>query len=141
MKLPDSDRKSLIRLASSLPKGSEERRTILAVLKETKEAASFPDFDLLRWLRGIKKDLKRRGGVDVENTKVELNTRRNYYVWSADLPEGSFFDLKEKYKLAAHAGRILQGLLKEKGYRMEVQGGGNWPDNMIRFTIKRKRRR
>ena len=35
MNITASDRKALIRLASSLPKGSEERKTILAGLKKT----------------------------------------------------------------------------------------------------------
>jgi hypothetical protein len=59
-KLSSADRKSLIKLASSLPKGSPERKTILAGLAQTESAEAFggkranssvklPGFPGLRW--------------------------------------------------------------------------------------------
>jgi len=45
MNLTASDRKALIRLASTLPVGSDERKVILAGLKKSKQAAPTPAVD------------------------------------------------------------------------------------------------
>ena len=52
--LTSSDRKSLIRLAASLPKGSEERRAILAGLNKKGKLKLVPN-QPPTWMEGVKK--------------------------------------------------------------------------------------
>jgi hypothetical protein len=67
MKLTASDRSAMIRLASSLPKGSDERRAILAGLKKT-ASGSLGDY-LQEWLKEIGKALGGQTETDAFSMK------------------------------------------------------------------------
>lgn len=61
-----SDRTALIRLASTLPKGSKERRAILAGLKTAYFAAELSEDEQVKILEQVASHFERRYGLDTE---------------------------------------------------------------------------
>lgn len=78
--LTATDRKSLIRLASTMEKGSEERRAILAGLTQTaaEESEDFLDRKLDRdWKKALKAVFAWKGKGDKTNERIRKNLRRD----------------------------------------------------------------
>jgi len=95
-KITASDRKNLIRLASEMPKGSPERKAILAGLK--KEASPYISFD------GLKEGLEALG-IPVKRIDLDmLNLGRfNYLTVKINLELG-YNEAEAVDLLAAHLG-------------------------------------
>lgn len=75
-KLTASDRKSLIRLASSLPKGSPERKAILAGLsKSAGKAGDFKVGDIVRYTRKFLRNTGMAVGAPIDGKVVEVHSK------------------------------------------------------------------
>lgn len=136
-----SDRKTLIRLASSLPKGSDERRTLLASLQKV---ALTVDASNEEAVRSIAQDIKGeiRGSVDVLvkgsmiRFELWLGRRRAYMTLttkglSFKVPAamtGPFVDMKN-YEKAMQDGMkeaaLLSDLQRYYGSYKVARGSGS----------------
>jgi hypothetical protein len=109
MKLTASDRSSLIKLASSLPKGSEERRVILLGL--SKAAVSGMNDAWSGWLKYSLKDIGGKfSGLTSKEKKIykDEKTFKEIKTW-ADRPSGSPPHPKVLQALADYSFGDLQG--------------------------------
>ena len=74
--LTASDRSSLIRLASTLEKGSEERRAILAGLKKSAgKAGAFKVGDLVRYTGKFLRNTGMQSGAPIDGKVVEVYSK------------------------------------------------------------------
>jgi hypothetical protein len=135
-KLSASDRSALIKLASSLPSGSPERRAILAGLQQKKAS------DLPVGVQSLLTDLERINGVS--SATITDSWRDGYYQisvsiepkegknelggWSgkivslstrANAPYGKFYNLPDYRKIAF----AVRALVSRSGLRVENMSG------------------
>lgn len=82
-----SDRKALIRLASTLPKGSKERRAILTGLKKTADAFSRVMRDATR-IFGSRVELDEEADGNIIVVVDEREAERKYNKWIRVWPDG-----------------------------------------------------
>jgi hypothetical protein len=114
-----SDRKTLIRLASTLPKGSKERKAILAGLKKTaaEESEDFLDRKLDRdWKKALKAVFAWKGKGDKTNERIHKNLRRD--------PDN--FDYRQEM-LAVHDQYRKEGPMLLKGVEAIIAAAKKHP--------------
>lgn len=118
-KLTASDRSALIRLASTMPAGSDERRAILAGLKKAM-AFRFPQFPI----KGVGDKVMVMGAFEAGTEPSKYGEPQGRKVrLTPDTPEGYVLDVIKGYKSNPSSAMIDQ------------MGGGAWNDEPDQYLV------
>jgi len=124
--LTASDRSALIRLASSLPAGSPERKAILAGLSKTGTARSGWDYSDAEWAKLAMDSAKSLGATTVK--EYLLKAKRAKGSSPSDGSSGQY----------DHWIQVLSEVLREIGFPEEDTSGSFVKDNEAQFQSVQK---